>query len=392
MKKAKVLNPVILLDEIDKMSRDMHGDPAAALLEVLDPEQNKNFVDHFLDIGYDLSQVMFIATANMSDQIPYALYDRLEMISLSGYSEQEKCAITNQFLIPKNLKEYSLTKQQFKLPSDMILYLINEYTREAGVRQLERLIAKLMRKTIQRLLKKDSNKQYSMTKERIHEWLGMPPYKKTTLSEKKERIGLATGLAWTEVGGDILEIETSVLAGKGNVTLTGQLGEVMQESAQAALSYIRSRAKDLGLKPTFHANKDIHLHMPEGATPKDGPSAGITIGTALVSSLTNNPTRPDLAMTGEVTLQGRVLSIGGLKEKILAAKQHGCKTILVPHENFDDVEEIKKEMTIDDLSISFVKNMDEVLVAALAKNPFTKGKKTAKNKPAKRVSKPKGKK
>lgn len=370
MKKTNVLNPVILLDEIDKMSRDMHGDPAAALLEVLDPEQNKNFVDHFLDLGYDLSQVMFIATANMFDHIPYALYDRLEVISLSGYTEQEKLEIANKFLIPKNLKEYDLNKRQFKISNEIILYLINEYTKEAGVRQLERLIAKLMRKTIQQLLKKDIIKQHSMTKELIHDWLSMPPYKKTSLSDKEKRIGLATGLAWTEVGGDILEIETSVLAGKGTVTLTGQLGEVMQESAQAALSYIRSRAKDLGLKPSFHASKDIHLHMPEGATPKDGPSAGITIGTALVSALTNNPIRADLAMTGEITLQGRVLSIGGLKEKLLAAKQHGFKTVLVPHENFDDVEEIKKEMSLDGLNISFVKTMDEVLSAAFIQNPL----------------------
>jgi ATP-dependent Lon protease len=372
MKKANKLNPVILLDEIDKMSRDLHGDPAAALLEVLDPEQNKNFVDHFLDLGYDLSQVMFIATANMMEHIPYPLYDRLEIITLSGYSEHEKCAIANQFLIPKNLKEYSLTKKQFKINDDIILRIIDEYTKEAGVRQLERVLAKLMRKTIQTLLKDEKKNSVTITKELLTEWLGQSQYKKTSISPKKERIGLATGLAWTEVGGDVLEIETSVLAGKGGLTLTGQLGEVMQESAQAAMSYIRSRTKELGLKPTFYTANDLHLHMPEGATPKDGPSAGITICTALVSALTNNPTQPALAMTGEITLQGRVLSIGGLKEKILAAKQHGCKTIIIPQENSDDVQEIQKEMPLDDLSIKYVTNMDEVLKLALIKDPFAK--------------------
>lgn len=370
MKKANVLNPVILLDEIDKMSRDMHGDPAAALLEVLDPEQNKNFIDHFLDTGYDLSQVMFIATANTMDQIPYPLYDRLEIITLSGYSEQEKLDIANQFLIPKNLKEYSLTKKQFSISHAIILQIIDEYTKEAGVRQLERVLAKLMRKTIQNLLKNDKLKGVTITKELIVEWLGTSAHKKTSMSKREERIGLTTGLAWTEVGGDVLEIETSILTGKGGLTLTGQLGEVMQESAQAAMSYIRSRSKELGLKPTFYSAYDIHLHIPEGATPKDGPSAGITICTALVSALTNNPTKPQLAMTGEITLQGRILSIGGLKEKILAAKQHECTTIIVPQENFDDIQDIKKEMSLDGLTIHFVSNMDEVLKLAFVKNPF----------------------
>lgn len=372
MKKANVLNPVILLDEIDKMSRDMHGDPAAALLEVLDPEQNKNFVDHFLDTGYDLSQVMFIATANVMDQIPYPLYDRLEIVTLSGYSDYEKLAITNQFLIPKNLKEYNLTKKQFTISHDTILSIIDEYTKEAGVRQLERIIAKLMRKTIQLILRDESVKSHTITKPLVLEWLGNSMHKKTSMSQKKERIGLSTGLAWTEVGGDVLEIETTVLNGKGGLTLTGQLGEVMQESATAAMSYIRSRAKDLGLKPNFYSTNDIHLHIPEGATPKDGPSAGITICTALVSALTNNSTKPNLAMTGEITLQGRILSIGGLKEKLLAAKQHACTTVIIPKENSDDLDEIKKEMTLDDLTIQFVSNMDEVLAIAFVKNPFDK--------------------
>ncbi len=383
MKKANVLNPVILLDEIDKMSRDMHGDPAAALLEVLDPEQNKNFIDHFLDTGYDLSQVMFIATANMIDQIPYPLYDRLEIINLSGYSEYEKLAITNQFLIPKNLKEYNLSKKQFSISDEVILSIIDEYTKEAGVRQLDRIIAKLMRKTIQLLLKDEKIKNHTITKAIVVEWLGTSANKKTSMSQKVERIGLATGLAWTEVGGDVLEIETSVLSGKGGLTLTGQLGEVMQESAQAAMSYIRSRAKDLGLKPSFYSANDIHLHIPEGATPKDGPSAGITICTALVSALTNNPTKPKLAMTGEITLQGRILSIGGLKEKILAAKQHGCPTIIMPKENADDLEDIKKEMSLDGLDIRFASNMDEVLKIAFMKNPLDTKIRPMKKRPAK---------
>ena len=390
MKKADVLNPVILLDEIDKMSRDMHGDPAAALLEVLDPEQNKNFIDHFLDTGYDLSQVMFIATANMMDQIPYPLYDRLEIVTLSGYSEYEKLAIANQFLIPKSLKEYNLTKKQFIISDEIILAIIDEYTKEAGVRQLERIIAKLMRKTIQLILKDEKIKSHTITKSILVEWLGTSAHKKTSMSQKTERIGLATGLAWTEVGGDVLEIETSVLTGKGGLTLTGQLGEVMQESASAAMSYIRSRAKDVGLKPNFYSANDIHLHIPEGATPKDGPSAGITICTALVSALTNNSTKPHLAMTGEITLQGRILSIGGLKEKLLAAKQHACTTVIVPQENYDDIQDIKKEMSLDDLTIKFVSNMDEVLKIAFVKNLFDKkikgeGGRPMKKRPAKKV-------
>ena len=373
MKKARTTNPVILLDEIDKMSRDIHGDPAAALLEVLDPEQNKAFIDHFLDVGYDLSQVMFIATANVLEHIPYPLFDRLEIISLSGYTEEEKLAISKKFLIPKNLKEYSLTRKNFRITDTILRILIDDYTREAGVRQLERIITKLMRKTIQTLLQnKNSKSSANITKKLLQEWLGHSSFKKTSLNKKKERIGLATGLAWTEVGGDVLEIETIALSGKGGLTLTGQLGEVMQESAQAALSYIRSRATELNLKNSFYSTKDLHLHIPEGATPKDGPSAGITIAAALVSTLTKNPTKPALAMTGEITLQGRVLAIGGLKEKLLAAKQHNLTTVILPQENFDDIQEIKKEVNLDGLKLMFVNNMDEVLNAALIENPFKK--------------------
>lgn len=386
MKKAKTINPVILLDEIDKLSRDIHGDPAAALLEVLDPEQNKGFVDHFLETEYDLSKVLFIATANVAEGIPYALYDRLEVINLSGYTEEEKLAITKQFLIPKSLKEYSLSRAQFKISDDILRTIINHYTKEAGVRQVERVISKLMRKTIQELLKDPKLKSVTITQKHVIDWLGNPIFRKTSLSHTK-KIGIATGLAWTEVGGDILEIETSVVAGKGGLTLTGQLGEVMQESAQAALSYIRSRAKELGLRPSFYTTKDLHIHIPEGATPKDGPSAGITMCTALVSALTDNPTLDQLAMTGEITLQGRVLAIGGLKEKILAAKQYNFKKLIVPKENFDDVQEIAKEVKLDDLEIIYVSTMDEVLKHAFVKDPYELAPKVARRTPKKSTRK-----
>lgn len=375
MKKAKVINPVILLDEIDKMGRDMQGDPASALLEVLDPEQNKTFVDHFLDLEYDLSKVIFITTANYIDGIPYPLFDRMEIVNLAGYTEEEKVSIAHEFLIPKGLKEYSLTARQFKISQPILHKLVNDYTKEAGVRQLERVITKLMRKTIQVLLKDSTVKSVTITNDLLKEWLGNSKYKKTSLNPQKELVGVVTGLAWTEMGGDVLEIETSVLPGKGTLTLTGQLGEVMQESVQAGLSYIRSRAHELGLKSSFHSTKDIHVHMPEGATPKDGPSAGITICTALISALTNVPVNPNIAMTGEVTLRGRVLMVGGLKEKILAAKQHGIGTVILPSENLDDdeVQEIIKENEKEkNLNLVFVRTMDEVLQAAFAPGSFKK--------------------
>lgn len=379
MKKAKTTNPVILLDEIDKLSRDIHGDPGSALLEVLDPEQNKTFVDHFLDVEYDLSNVMFIATANMYEGIPYPLLDRMEMIYLSGYTEDEKVAISQNFLIPKNLKEYSLTKQQFGLSEKMLRYIITYYTKESGVRQLERVLAKLMRKIIQELLKDKDKKKVVVTEKLVTKWLGHQKYKPTSLDKQKNRVGLATGLAWTEVGGDMLEIETMVISGKGNLTLTGQLGEVMQESAHAALSYIRSRAKELGIAPSFNSTKDIHIHLPEGATPKDGPSAGITMCTALISALTKIPPRQDVAMTGEITLRGRVLAVGGLKEKLLAAQQQGIKRVLVPEENKDDIAEIREEAKMG-LEIIFVDHMDKVLESAFEKNPLKAVKKTMRKK------------
>ncbi len=373
MKKANTINPVILLDEIDKMSMDTHGDPSAALLEVLDPEQNKSFVDHFLDLEYDLSKVLFVATANHLEGIPYPLLDRMEMIQLSGYTNEEKLHIARAFLLPKELKEYGLDDTQFIIEDKQLEYVIALYTKEAGVRQLTRIITKLMRKAIQLFLKDKKLKSVMVTPELIQEWLGYPVYKKTQL-EFTEEIGLVTGLAWTELGGDVLETEVTVIAGKGNLTLTGQLGDVMQESAQAGLSYIRSRADELGLPKNFYNTKDIHVHLPEGATPKDGPSAGITMCTAIVSALTKNPVKSYLAMTGEITLRGRVLAVGGLKDKLLAAQQHGIKAVILSKDNEDEVKEIIKE---DDLKITvhYVTTMDEVLRLALKNNPFkAKGK------------------
>ena len=379
MKKAKTINPVVLLDEIDKMSSDVHGDPAAALLEVLDPEQNKTFCDHFLDVEYDLSNVMFITTANHVESIPYALFDRMEIIMLSGYTREEKRTITKKFLIPKNLHEYGLTLKQCKINDDIIDTIILFYTREAGVRQLERIVAKIMRKVIQMFLKDKNLDHVLVTPEHIREWLGHPPFKNVRL-EQEARIGLATGLAWTELGGDVLEAEVSVVPGKGGFNLTGQLGEVMQESGHAALSYIRSRADSLDIPKNFHSDKDIHVHFPEGATPKDGPSAGITMCTALVSALTKIPVKFNLVMTGEITLRGRVLGVGGLKEKLLAAKQYMIKEVVVSHENKEDIEEIMKEIDLKDLVIHYVHTMDEVLQLALVTSPFVTSSKSAKKK------------
>ncbi|MEX0849226.1 MAG: endopeptidase La [Candidatus Dependentiae bacterium] len=378
IKRAKTQNPVILLDEIDKMARDMQGDPASALLEVLDPQQNSTFVDHFLDVDYDLSKVMFIATANMMEGIPYPLFDRMEIISLAGYTEDEKFEIAKQFLIPQSLKEYDLTARQFKISKEMLYKVITEYTKEAGVRQLERILAKLMRKAIQSILKDPKTKCITINEKLIFEWLGYPKFKKTSLNGKKEQVGLTTGLAWTELGGDVLEIETTILPGKGGMTLTGQLGEVMQESAHAALSYIRANTTRLGLPKSFYNTREIHVHIPEGATPKDGPSAGITMCSALISALTGKPTKNCLALTGEITLQGRVLAVGGLKEKLLAAKQHDINTVIVPHENFDDIQDVLKETKLDDIKIIYAKTMDEVIDSAFEPNTFKKVQKKSK--------------
>ncbi len=386
MRKAKFQNPVILLDEIDKMSQDTHGDPGSAMLEVLDPEQNKTFVDHFLELEYDLSKVMFITTANHLEGIPYPLFDRMEIISLSGYTDQEKVSIALDFLIPKNLKEYGLKKTQVKISDEMLKIIVSDYTKEAGVRHLDRIIAKIMRKAIQEFLLNPKIKSVTLTPELIKKWLGNVKYKRADLQTDTAKIGLATGLAWTELGGDVLEIEATVIPGKGGITLTGQLGDVMQESAHAALSYIRSRAADLGLSSSFNQSRDIHIHIPEGATPKDGPSAGITMCTALISALTKNPINPRVAMTGEITLRGRVLGVGGLKEKILAAHQHKISTVLLPYENKEDVEEFSKDLP-SELTLIYVKTIDEVLKHALMKNPFGRPMRQTKSKNKKTTSK-----
>lgn len=378
MRKTKTINPVILLDEIDKMSHDITGDPSAALLEVLDPEQNKTFMDHFLDCEYDLSNVMFIATANSADSIPYPLYDRMEIIHLPGYTDAEKIMIAQNFLIPKNLKEYHLTKTQIKITPEILLQIINEYTKEAGVRQLERMIAKIMRKTIQEFLTNKNTKTVTLTSEMLTTWLGHDKFKKTDLANRKDLVGIGTGLAWTELGGDVLEIEISLMPGKGNLTLTGQLGEIMQESAQTAHSYVRSRAPKLGIKKAIFTNNDIHIHFPDGATPKDGSSAGITIAAALVSALTEIPFHNTIAMTGEITLRGRVLAIGGLKEKLLAAEQHGMTTVIIPKANESDLQDFKND--IKKLNIIFVEQMDDVLRQVLIRNPFRRKKDAMKKK------------
>ena len=395
MRKAKVTNPVMLLDEIDKMAMDFRGDPASALLEVLDPEQNKTFGDNFLEVDYDLSKVMFITTANVVDNIPYPLLDRMELVFLSGYIEQEKLEIAKKFLLPKVYSEHHLKPEQVTVSDAIIRRIIEEYTKEAGVRQLERVLARLMRKAIQMLLKDKATKHVKVTDALLEEWLSTPIYRKED-RQLTESVGVATGLAWTEVGGDVMDIEVTVIKGKGALTLTGQLGEVMQESAQAAMSYIRSRAKDFGLKDGFYSDVDVHVHVPEGAIPKDGPSAGITMCVALTSALTGIPVKGALAMTGEITLRGRVLQIGGLKEKLVAATRLGVTTALVPKSNERDVKEFEKELD-QSLKVVFVEHMDEVLKHALVKVPMPtaeskKSKKSAKSakatkKPSKKIRK-----
>jgi ATP-dependent Lon protease len=360
-----VTNPVIVLDEIDKMSMDFRGDPSSALLEVLDPEQNKNFVDHFIEIEYDLSKVMFITTANVMDAIPYPLLDRMEIISLSGYTVPEKMGIARNFILPKLLKQHALRSAQIELSDELLASLIEGYTREAGVRQLEQVMGKMLRKCIQELLSDKKMKKVTVTAERIREWFGVAK-NRIEAKQHTENVGLGIGLAWTEVGGDVMEVEISVLRGKGGLTLTGQLGEVMQESAQAALSYVRSRAKQLKITQRALNENDIHIHLPEGAIPKDGPSAGIIMATTLASAFTGRPIKSALAMTGEVTLRGRVMAVGGLREKLLAAARHGMKTVIVPFENKPDIEEFIKDLDIK-LEIIYVKTMDEVIKHALLK-------------------------
>ena len=368
MKKAGTKNPLILLDEIDKMGADFRGDPSSALLEVLDPEQNNTFNDHYLEVDYDLSDVMFITTSN-SMNIPAPLLDRMEIIRISGYTEDEKLAIAKKYLLPKQVKDHGLKVEQVLLNDDVIREIIRYYTREAGVRGLERVLAKVCRKIARQIVVSKNKQTKTILVDNLEDTLGVKPYR-FGLAEAKDEIGVVTGLAWTEVGGELLQIETALTPGKGKLTVTGQLGDVMQESVQAALTYVRSRAALLGLKPDFHQKVDIHVHVPEGAIPKDGPSAGLAMATSLVSALTGIPVRREVCMTGEITLRGKSLPIGGLKEKLLAAHRGGLTTAIIPEENRKDMKEVPDNVK-DSIEMHFAENMDDVLEHALVRLPET---------------------
>ena len=364
VKKAGSSNPVVLLDEVDKMSTDFRGDPSAALLEVLDPEQNATFVDHYLDLDYDLSKVLFVCTANTMSGIPLPLQDRMEIIRLAGYTDQEKLSIAHRYLVPRQREANGLAEVAVEVKKEALQLLIHRYTKEAGVRSLEREIASLFRKTAREVIREGKEKSYVIGARRVQKLLGPPRFRHGT-AEATDQIGVATGLAWTELGGELLTIEATVMPGKGKLTITGKLGEVMQESAQAAMSYVRSRAEVLGLEKRFLEQIDIHVHVPEGAIPKDGPSAGITMATALVSALTRVPVRKDIAMTGEITLRGRILPVGGVKEKVLAAHRGGIKTILLPRECEKDLREVPRKVR-EAMSLRLMDHMDDVLREALA--------------------------
>ena len=366
MAKVGVKNPLFLLDEIDKMASDMRGDPASALLEVLDPEQNTTFNDHYLEVDYDLSDVMFVATSN-SMNIPGPLLDRMEVIRLSGYTEDEKLNIAMRHLLAKQIERNGLKKGELTVEESAILDIIRYYTREAGVRGLEREISKICRKAVKNLLVNPKLKSITVNSDNLHDYLGVKRFE-FGKADTQNRIGEVTGLAWTEVGGDLLTIETASVVGKGKLTYTGSLGDVMKESIQAAMTVVRARAEKLGINSEFHEKRDIHIHVPDGATPKDGPSAGIAMCTALVSCLTGNPVRADVAMTGEISLRGKVLPIGGLKEKLLAAHRGGIKTVLIPKENVKDLEEIPENVK-QNLAIHAVETIDEVLGLALENPP-----------------------
>lgn len=374
MKTAGTKNPVILLDEVDKLGSDFRGDPASALLEVLDPEQNNKFGDHYIEVPFDLSEVLFITTANVLYCIPGPLRDRMEVIEIPGYTDEEKLAIAKGYLWPKQLKNHGLEPDQVRISDNAILKIISEYTREAGVRNLERMLGTICRKVAAEVVRGSAGETTRVTVNNLSKFLGTPRYRHT-LAELEDRVGVANGLAYTQFGGEIMPIEVTVVPGKGKVTLTGKLGEVMRESAQAALSYLRSRALDWGIDPEFHEKYDIHMHIPEGAVPKDGPSAGITIAVALASALTERPVRHDLSMTGEITLRGRILPIGGVKEKLLAAQRAGISTVLLPAENARDLSEVPENI-LRKLTIEFVEHMDEVIEKALlpkAEKPDTAG-------------------
>lgn len=370
MRKVKTKNPVFLLDEIDKMSIDFRGDPSAALLEVLDPEQNVAFSDHYLEVPFDLSSVMFITTANTLYPVPKALKDRLEILEFPSYTEDEKLKIAQLFLVPKQLTSHGLKSQILSFSTPTLLTIIRSYTREAGVRNLEREIATICRKAAKKVVENNNKKlKIKITQTNLHHYLG-PPKFHTSEAEEKNNIGIATGLAWTEVGGDILTIEVVIMPGKGELILTGKLGDVMKESGKAALSYIRSKAKNFGIEANFYKKFDLHIHIPEGAIPKDGPSAGITMATALISALTNKSVKSNIAMSGEITLRGRVLPVGGIKEKVLAAHRAGIKTLILPKENEKDLIDIPQKIK-KKLKLILVNNMDEVLKIALSDNLYS---------------------
>ncbi len=370
IKKAGTRNPVFMLDEVDKMSMDFRGDPSAALLEVLDPEQNHMFVDHYLDTEFDLSMVMFIATANVLHTIPRPLQDRMEVIQLSGYTELEKLEIAKRFLVKKQLEATGLTNKEIEFTDDALLEVTRKYTRESGVRNLEREIANICRKTAKKIVIAEE-KQAVIAPETVEKLLGKPKFRQQGASEGNQ-VGLATGLAWTEVGGEVLLTEATLMDGKGQLTMTGKLGEVMQESARAAMSFVRSRAAAYGIGRDFYRKMDLHIHIPEGAIPKDGPSAGITMATTIVSALTKIPVRNDVAMTGEITLRGKVLPIGGVKEKLLAAHRAGIKNIILPKENEKDLQDLPSDI-LEAIKINLVETMDEVLHIALEKLPVPQG-------------------
>jgi ATP-dependent Lon protease len=367
MKKAGVKNPLILLDEIDKLGADFRGDPSSALLEVLDPEQNNTFNDHYLEVDYDLSEVMFITTAN-SLNIPGPLLDRMEVIRLAGYTEAEKLAIAKRYLLPKQLKNHGLKLDDgFGIDDEALLDIIRYYTREAGVRGLDRTLAKLCRKMARKWVQDKPKKGLIVSSDSLESYLGVKPYR-FGIAEEENQVGVVTGLAWTEVGGELLQIETALMPGKGKLTVTGQLGDVMQESIQAAFTYVRSRAASLGLKSDFHRQVDIHVHVPEGAIPKDGPSAGLAMATSITSALTGIAVKKEVCMTGEITLRGKALPIGGLKEKLLAAHRGGLTEVIIPKENSKDLKDIPDNI-LDGLKVHAVSHMDEVLSHALTHVP-----------------------
>ncbi|AFN75026.1 ATP-dependent Lon protease [Melioribacter roseus P3M-2] len=383
MKKAKTINPVMLLDEIDKMSMDFRGDPSSAMLEVLDPEQNHSFNDHYLDVDYDLSQVMFITTANVRYNIPLPLQDRMEIIELPGYLEFEKLEIAKRHIIPKQLKAHGLDKFKIEIQDEAIKKIINEYTRESGVRNLEREIASVFRKTAHEIVistngKKKPKLKITITPETIEKYLGVPRFRPKK-ADKELRVGSVTGLAWTSVGGEILQVDATVMDGQEKLTLTGQIGNVMKESALAALSYLRSNAKELGLPANFHKGKEVHIHLPEGAIPKDGPSAGITMAMALYSVFSGKPARNDVAMTGEITLRGKVIPIGGLNEKLLAAQRNGMSIVLIPKDNEKDLTEIKPEVK-EGLQIIPIETIKDAIPYVFGKITGTRKKKTTSKK------------